>query len=78
MLRKGTAAARSVMGGPQANNTTAFTLGTPLTEIYVMHGETAAVFRCEADGDYQELARYPADSPDMAKQTPVAGSRSHG
>ena len=41
-------------------------------------GETAAVFRCEADGDYQELARYPADSPDIAKQTPVVGSRSHG
>jgi len=30
------------MGGPQANNNNAFTLGTPLTEIYVMHGETAA------------------------------------
>ena len=43
VLRKGTAAAHYVMGGPQANNNTAFTLGTPLTEIYVMHGETAAV-----------------------------------
>jgi glutaconyl-CoA decarboxylase len=31
------------MGGPQANNHNAFTIGTPLTEIYVMHGETAAV-----------------------------------
>jgi glutaconyl-CoA decarboxylase len=30
------------MGGPQANKNNAFTLGTPLTEIYVMHGETAA------------------------------------
>jgi glutaconyl-CoA decarboxylase len=30
------------MGGPTANNHTAFTLGTPATEIYVMHGETAA------------------------------------
>ena len=42
VLRKGTAAAHYVMGGPTANNTTAFTLGTPTTEIYVMHGETAA------------------------------------
>jgi glutaconyl-CoA decarboxylase len=31
------------MGGPQANNNNVFTLGTPTTEIYVMHGETAAV-----------------------------------
>jgi len=42
VLRKGTAAAHYVMGGPTANNHTAFTLGTPATEIYVMHGETAA------------------------------------
>jgi len=42
VLRKGTAAAHYIMGGPTANNTNAFTLGTPLTEIYVMHGETAA------------------------------------
>jgi glutaconyl-CoA decarboxylase subunit alpha len=42
VLRKGTAAAHYVMGGPTANNNTAFTLGTPATEIYVMHGETAA------------------------------------
>lgn len=43
VLRKGSAASHYVMGGPQANNNTAFTLGTPTTEIYVMHGETAAV-----------------------------------
>jgi glutaconyl-CoA decarboxylase len=43
ILRKGTAAAHYIMGGPQANNHNAFTLGTPLTEVYVMHGETAAV-----------------------------------
>ncbi|MBM4330695.1 MAG: glutaconyl-CoA decarboxylase subunit alpha [Deltaproteobacteria bacterium] len=43
VLRKGTAAAHYIMGGPQANNHNAFTLGTPTTEIYVMHGETAAV-----------------------------------
>jgi glutaconyl-CoA decarboxylase subunit alpha len=42
VLRKGTAAAHYVMGGPTANRHNAFTLGTPTTEIYVMHGETAA------------------------------------
>ena len=41
-LRKGTAAAHYVLGGPQGNNTNAFSLGTAATEIYVMHGETAA------------------------------------
>ncbi len=43
VLRKGTAAAHYIMGGPTANRHNAFTLGTPATEIYVMHGETAAV-----------------------------------
>ncbi|MEW6026786.1 MAG: carboxyl transferase domain-containing protein [Planctomycetota bacterium] len=43
VLRKGTAAAHYIMGGPQATSNNAFTLGTPTTEIYVMHGETAAV-----------------------------------
>ncbi len=42
VLRKGTAAAHYVMGGPTANRQNAFTLGTACTEIYVMHGETAA------------------------------------
>lgn len=42
VLRKGTAAAHYVLGGPQGNNNNAFTLGTAATEIYVMHGETAA------------------------------------
>lgn len=42
VLRKGTAAAHYVMGGPTANRHNAFTLGTAVTEIYVMHGETAA------------------------------------
>ena len=42
VLRKGTAAAHYIMGGPTANNHNAFTLGTPTTEIYVMHGETAS------------------------------------
>jgi glutaconyl-CoA decarboxylase len=42
VLRKGTAAAHYIMAGPQSNNNNAFTLGTATTEIYVMHGETAA------------------------------------
>jgi glutaconyl-CoA decarboxylase len=42
VLRKGSAAAHYIMGGPTANRHNAFTLGTPATEIYVMHGETAA------------------------------------
>jgi len=41
-LRKGTAAAHYVIGGPQGNDTNVFSLGTAATEIYVMHGETAA------------------------------------
>jgi len=43
VLRKGSAAAHYIMGGPNANRHNAFTLGTAATEIYVMHGETAAV-----------------------------------
>ena len=42
VLRKGTAAAHYVMGGPTANRHNAFTMGTATTEINVMHGETAA------------------------------------
>jgi glutaconyl-CoA decarboxylase len=42
-LRKGSAAAHYIMGGPTANRHNAFTLGTVATEIYVMHGETASV-----------------------------------
>lgn len=41
-LRKGSAAAHYVLGGPQGNNTNAFSIGTAATEIYVMNGETAA------------------------------------
>jgi glutaconyl-CoA decarboxylase len=43
VLRKGSAAAHYLMGGPTANRHNAFTFGTVATEIYVMHGETAAV-----------------------------------
>ncbi len=42
-LRKGTAAAHYVLGGPQGNDNNAFSLGTAATEINVMYGETAAV-----------------------------------
>jgi glutaconyl-CoA decarboxylase len=41
--RTGSAAAHYILGGPTANRHNAFTLGTAATEIYVMHGETAAV-----------------------------------
>lgn len=41
-LRKASAAAHYVLGGPQGNNTNAFSIGTAATEIYVMNGETAA------------------------------------
>jgi glutaconyl-CoA decarboxylase len=41
-MRKGTAAAHYVMGGPQGTGRNIFSLGTAATEIYVMHGETAA------------------------------------
>ena len=42
VLRKGTAAAHYVMGGPTANRNNAFSLGLATSEIYVMHGETAS------------------------------------
>ena len=41
-LRKGTAAAHYVLGGPQANDNNVFSLGTAATEINVMYGKTAA------------------------------------
>lgn len=41
-LRRGTAAAHYVLGGPQGNDNNAFYLGTAATEINVMNGETAA------------------------------------
>lgn len=43
VLRKGSAAAHYVLGGPNANRHNAYTLGTVATNIAVMHGETAAV-----------------------------------
>ena len=41
-LRKGTAAAHYVMGGPQGHTSNVFSLGTAATEMNVMTGETAA------------------------------------
>jgi glutaconyl-CoA decarboxylase len=41
-LRKGSAAAHYVLGGPQGNDENVFSIGTATTEIYVMNGETAA------------------------------------
>jgi glutaconyl-CoA decarboxylase len=43
LLRKGTASAHYLMGGPTANRHNAFTIGTVASEVYAMHGETAAV-----------------------------------
>jgi glutaconyl-CoA decarboxylase len=62
VLRKGSAAAHYVMGGPTANRHNAFTLGTPATEIYVMHGETAAVATYSRRAVKEKDAGRPLDS----------------
>ena len=41
-LRKASAAAHYVLGGPQGHNTNVYSLGTAACEYYVMPGETAA------------------------------------
>ena len=41
-LRKASAAAHYVLGGPQGNNTNVYSIGTAACEYYVMPGETAA------------------------------------
>ncbi len=41
-LRKGAAAAHYVMGGPQGQDTNAFSIGTAATEVCVMHAQTGA------------------------------------
>lgn len=41
-LRKASAAAHYVLGGPQGNDTNAFSIATGASEYYVMPGETAA------------------------------------
>jgi glutaconyl-CoA decarboxylase subunit alpha len=43
VVRKAHGAAHYVLGGPTAYDHNVFTLGTPTSEVQVMHGETAAV-----------------------------------
>ncbi|MFQ5660749.1 MAG: acyl-CoA carboxylase subunit beta [Gammaproteobacteria bacterium] len=62
VLRKGSAAAHYIMGGPTANRHNAFTLGTPATEIAVMHGETAAVATYARRAVKEKDAGRPLDS----------------
>ena len=62
VLRKGTAAAHYLMGGPTANRHNAFTLGTPATEIAVMHGETAAVAMYSRRAVKEKEAGRPLDA----------------
>lgn len=61
VLRKGTAAAHYLMGGPPANRHNAFTLGTAATEIAVMHGETAAVATYARRAAKEHAAGRPLD-----------------
>lgn len=42
ILRKGSGATHYILGGPPAKSSNVFTLGTGTTEIYTLHGETAA------------------------------------
>ena len=66
VLRKGTAAAHYLMGGPPANRHNACTLGTPATEIAVMHGETAAAATYARRAVKEQDAGRPLD-PVVAK-----------
>ncbi len=61
VLRKGSAAAHYVMGGPTANRHNALTLGTAATEIAVMHGETAAVAMYARRAVKEKAAGKPLD-----------------
>jgi glutaconyl-CoA decarboxylase len=72
VLRKGTAAAHYVLGGPTANRHNAFTLGTVATEIYVMHGETAAVATYARRLVKEKDAGRPLD-PVIEKMNDLAG-----
>ncbi len=72
VLRKGTAAAHYVLGGPTANRHNAFTLGTVATEIYVMHGETAAVATYARRLVKEKEAGRPLD-PVIEKMNNLAG-----
>ncbi|MCG8619556.1 MAG: glutaconyl-CoA decarboxylase subunit alpha [Desulfobacterales bacterium] len=70
-LRKGTAAAHYVMGGPTANRHNAFTLGLATTEIAVMHGETAAAASYSRRLVKEEAAGRPLD-PIIEKMNQMA------
>lgn len=79
-LRKGSAAAHYVLGGPQGVNN-AFSLGTATTEMYVMNGETAAAAMyarklVKAEGDDAKIDSLIGDMNKMiedykAKSTPT-------
>jgi len=71
VLRKGSAAAHYVMGGPQANRNNAFTLGAATTEVYVMHGETAAVAAYARRLTKEHLAERPLE-PVLDKMNALA------
>ncbi|MCX5824695.1 MAG: glutaconyl-CoA decarboxylase subunit alpha [Deltaproteobacteria bacterium] len=70
VLRKGTAAAHYVMGGPTANNNNAFTLGTPATgrplgpvidkmnEMVKHYEETSEPLYCAKKGFVDEVVRF--------------------
>lgn len=71
VLRKGSTASHYVMAGPQSQQT-AFMLGTPTTEIYVMDGGTAAIARY---GGQLERAQSAGDSlePIIEKMNAMKG-----
>lgn len=61
-LRKGTAAAHYVMGGPQGHTSNVFSLGTAATEMNVMTGETAAAAMYSRRLVKEQKAGNPLDS----------------
>jgi glutaconyl-CoA decarboxylase len=71
VLRKGSAAAHYVLGGPNANRHNAFTLGTAATDIAVMHGETAAVATYARRAVKEKDARRPLE-PVIEKMNELA------
>ncbi len=71
VLRKGSAAAHYVLGGPNANRHNAFTLGTAATDIAVMHGETAAVAMYARRAVKEKDAKRPLE-PVIEKMTALA------
>ena len=72
-MRKGSAAAHYIMGGPTANRHNAFTVGTAATEIYVMHGETAAAARLARSLD--RLAKFTEPQRSLMRDALAAARR---